>query len=224
MSAQQWKLRQRKWGGIYRCEVCPPEQSLCALKPYFLGNGWTLPTGGKLSINLLFSLLLQVAFALLNCLGLDPWVFLHLVSILNPAEEGSGKSGVIGHPASVQDHPTTLLQYTLTCLWKSSHSVYIQESSVLHWGYYDFFYMRRIKMIQLPSSFSSVNHQSLCQLISWWASYQTIRFLPIDFVSKATTLLTSQFPSIVGDLFFRIGWLYSNCIVLNKILLFKFQS
>lgn len=105
------------------------------------------------------------AFALLNCFCLDPWVFLHLVSTLSPAEEGSKKSGVIWHPAAVQGQPTTP-HYSSTgslSFWKSSHSMYIQESSVLHWGYYDFLYVRRIRMIHLLSSFSSVNHQSLCQ-------------------------------------------------------------
>lgn len=47
------------------------------------------------------------AFALLNCFGLGPWVFLHLVSTLDPIEQGSEKSGVIGHLESVQGPPTT---------------------------------------------------------------------------------------------------------------------
>lgn len=78
VSAQQWKLRQRKWGDIYYYGVCPPEQSLCVLKPYFLGNGWTLPTDGKLTVNLSFFF----AFALLDCFCLNPCVFLHVVSTL----------------------------------------------------------------------------------------------------------------------------------------------
>lgn len=227
MWAQQWKLRQRKWGGIYYYEVCPPEQSLHAqaLLPW---KWLDIAFGGKLSINLLFYF--GSASGLCFCfiklflswpVGFSPSCFYPW-----SCWGGSDKSGVIGHLTSAQGKSTSP-HYSSTgsfSFCKSSHSAYIHESNVLHWGYYDFFYMRRTKMIQLPSSFSSVNHQSLCQLISWWGPYQTIRFLPIDFVSKATTVLTSQFPSIVGDLFFIIGWLYFNCIVLYKMLLIKFQS
>lgn len=64
---------------------------------------------------------------------------------------------------SSQGQPTTA-HYCSTgspSFGKSSWSVSIQESSVPYRGYYDLPYMRRIEMIQLPSSSSSINHQSL---------------------------------------------------------------
>lgn len=119
------ELRQSKWGGIYYCEVCPPEQYSSTT---ILGNRWTLPTGMKLRINIwfFFASASGLWFCFIKLFLFWPMGFFQSCFYPHPAEEGSEKSGMIGHPASVRGQATTP-HYSSTgslSFWKSSHFVH----------------------------------------------------------------------------------------------------
>lgn len=69
------RKEEEKGASISYCDICLPGQPLHILKTGFPKCVWTSPADGKYTINLCFPLLSREAFALLNCLHLDIWIF-----------------------------------------------------------------------------------------------------------------------------------------------------
>lgn len=133
--------------------------------PTILGNRWTLPTGMKLRINLLFFFASAsglcfwfIKLFLFWPMGFFSIFFLPSVLLRRGVKRVIGLGTLHLFMVRPLHHTTPVLAHFP---FGSPHTLYIQENRVLHWGYCDFFYMRRIKMIQLPSYFSSVNHWNL---------------------------------------------------------------
>ena len=122
-SAQQWKLREKRSGGIHHDDVCVPEQPLRILKPCFPGSAWKSPTDGTERRNVLFSFASACSFCFIKLpLSWPKRGFFRLIFYPPcPAEEGKDRAAwwAPGVQPKSTDHTWTAF---FSALCRTAHS------------------------------------------------------------------------------------------------------